>query len=293
MLWLRAFEGSEADEMSGANAVLTQRVVGTFVLTYELSVWHKVETNYISASTLLAMDFLDASGEILLTESLELNGQHPADGSWVKYSVRGKAPEGTEEVQARAEMVNGVNANTNPQSAMVDDFFLTTIEAAEIASVTGFDRGAAVLRIFAEDAEGSAVVADTDVVTIDGESVMVLASKAAKITTLTHIPTTPWDPGARLEWTFQAEDDQGDAILGEGTLRVPGSLIFGGGTVTTRHVLSDLELTDAVVAREALASPLEEVTVETPWAHFDDGALPPMYEDLSAVSAVRCSARWG
>ena len=283
-LWFRAFEGSDEDDMSGAQATLTQRVSGTAGLTYELSAWHKVEANYISASTVLAIDFLDENGDTLTSEALELNGQHPADGSWVQYRVKSKAPDNTTEVQARAQMVDGVNAMANPQSAMLDDFFLQTIDEQTASFVTGSQLLEGQFSVMVEQVEGSVLDVGTALLAIDGTPVTVTPSTAGAITSFTHTPTTPWEAGARLPWTFSIMDVQGTEITAEGILRIPGSLIYGGGEVSTVQVLSSETTTNAEEARTALSNPDDgdgTITVNTPYIHFEDGAGPPILESLS------------
>ncbi len=282
-LWLRAFLGSSEDAASGAQATLTQRVPATPGLNYELTAWHKVEANYISASTLLAMDFIDDSDTVLASQALELNGLHPADGSWVAFQVKAVAPDLTAEVQVRAQMIDGVNANANPQSAMFDDFFLRTIDQQTTAFVADTERTANGFRVQVENVEGSTVDPSTAILTIDGVPSPVEASQAGDLTTFTHIPSEQWGPGARLDWVFLAMDTQGNAIEGNGLLRVPGSLVYGGGLVRTVQVLAGVTTNSVETARQALAAidEGESITVETPFVHFEDGDGPPILQALS------------
>ena len=62
---------------------------------------------------------------VLGSAVIDLNPLSPNDGTWNAYSVTGTAPAGTVAVRAFAEMVGGVDAMANPQSAMFDDFSLT------------------------------------------------------------------------------------------------------------------------------------------------------------------------
>ena len=279
-LWLRAFE-AEGEDL--AHAVLTQKVPGTPGLTYELGVWFKVETNYISASTLLAIDFLDAGGEVLLTEALELNGQHPADGSWVRFKVTAQAPEGTAEIQARAEMIDGMRSPANPQSAMFDDFTLMTVVPPAVAVVTGFEGNERTyFEIYVDDTGGSIVDPSSATLLIEGAPANLTSTKLGKETTFRHEPLTPWAMDARLPWTFQVLDTNGEVITSEGMIRIPGSVIYGGGLVTTRQAMGTEAVTDPETARAALAdADAETITVETAFVHFDDGGAPPVYAETS------------
>ena len=77
-------------------------------------------------------------GTPLATASIDLNLSAPKDGSWNQYQVQGVAPAGTTAVRVFGEMVDGVNANANPQSAMFDTFDLT--EAGGTYTLTAYHK---------------------------------------------------------------------------------------------------------------------------------------------------------
>jgi len=76
------------------------------------------------AAAKIFQDF-GAGGVLLESVSLDLNPLSPNDGSWNMYMVSGRAPAGTQTVRAFAEMIGGVDALLNPQSAFLDDMDMT------------------------------------------------------------------------------------------------------------------------------------------------------------------------
>ncbi len=283
-LWLKAFEGGNSETEPAAEVTLTQRVPGEAGQGYELRAAVRVETNYSSASTILALDFLNGAGEILASVENELNGKHPADGSWEFFSAKGTAPEGTTELQARATMVGGVNAMANPQSAMVDDFSLTAVELASVAQVVDSGGGTTRFRIVVENTEGSTVDPDSARLTFGGEDVPLENSQQGTLTAFTYLSETPFEADARIPWVFQAVDQNGEVIAAEGRHRVPGSILYAGGTVDVLHVYgTGVEITDAALARASFEDQEAEGrgTFTVPFVHFDDGGAPPIYESAS------------
>lgn len=128
--WLKAFEGNQALPSGTdppANATIQQDVLSPGGLPYLLAAWHKQEANYTARETLLGLEFLDIGGGLLSSSSLDLTGLHPKDGSWQEFSVSALAPAGTTTIRAFAQMIDGVDAKANPQSAFFDDFSLTVI----------------------------------------------------------------------------------------------------------------------------------------------------------------------
>ncbi len=134
-LWLKAFEGAQAAGDALANATASQTVAVMGGLSYELSVWSKQEANYTAASTFFSVDFLDGSDNVLSMESSNIDS-HPKDGSWQNYTLSTVAPAGATSAVVRVGMVDGMDAQANPQSAMFDDVELRAADAIPEPSVS-------------------------------------------------------------------------------------------------------------------------------------------------------------
>jgi hypothetical protein len=125
--WFRAFLGSQPD--ATVDATLFQEVPVNEGEEYALFAWWRVETFWgglfsSDFETYLTLDFLDAGDTVVGGGQLNIDTVHPGDGAWYQYSVFATAPAGTVKARVSASMVNGFNTQSNPQSAMVDDFML-------------------------------------------------------------------------------------------------------------------------------------------------------------------------
>ncbi|MAY73241.1 MAG: hypothetical protein CMJ31_00680 [Phycisphaerae bacterium] len=130
-LWFRSFEGGLGDdEPFMVNAILTQDVAGVEGVEYTLSAFSFIEANFTADALLLGIDFLDMGGNVLNSVELDLTTVNMADATWRQFSVSGIGDAGTVGIRARAELVNGVLADANPQSAFVDDFVLVPAPSA-------------------------------------------------------------------------------------------------------------------------------------------------------------------
>ena len=130
-LWLRSFEGGlGGDEPLTVDAHLYQDVAGVAGVQYTLSAWFRMEENYSGLDplapthTLLALEFRDGVGSPLFIAELDIDVAYNPDNTWQQFTVISIAPIGTATVRVRASMIDGVFADTNPQSAFVDDFVL-------------------------------------------------------------------------------------------------------------------------------------------------------------------------
>ena len=137
-VWLKAFEGNQATGDAMANVTVSQAVAAVSGLTYALSVWNKQEANYTAESTFFSVTFLDGDGNELGTTSENIDS-HPKDGSWQEYSLEATAPAATAQANVEIGMVNGTDAQANPQSAMFDDVSLAVIPepSSALLSVLG------------------------------------------------------------------------------------------------------------------------------------------------------------
>lgn len=167
-LWLRSFEGGLGVD-DPVTAHLLQTVPATPGLLYALTAWSRWETNYPGGvpnlnqdgtdgtdpfdgpvsptQTLLALEFLGGSGELLASSVLDLRSEQSNDGMWREHAFSGVAPAGTTSVRVRASMIDGVlNPGVNPQSAFFDDFELNAVPepgtlALLLAGVAGLAAG--------------------------------------------------------------------------------------------------------------------------------------------------------
>jgi hypothetical protein len=137
-MWLRSFAGGDAK--------ILQTVPAAAGGQYTFSAFSKWETGYASGnpfpptgqprtSTFLTMEFLDNANAVIGTQTLDLC-QDPGtsgctlqqnDGVWRQFSFNATAPAGTVNVRVSAGAANMYNTAVNPQSAMFDDFSLTTV----------------------------------------------------------------------------------------------------------------------------------------------------------------------
>lgn len=170
-LWLRAFEGTTFDNPRPAvDADLFQSVPGIVGQKYVMTGWARFETNYSGGLEVLpsggdpapprwptgtlsptrtefALEFLDGLGAVLpgsLVVDLHDNLGQPNDGAWYQHMLMGVAPAGTLNVRVRGSMIDGVNADLNPQSAFFDDFSLVAVPEPASLSLIGIGALAAV-----------------------------------------------------------------------------------------------------------------------------------------------------
>ncbi|QDT69086.1 hypothetical protein MalM25_20130 [Planctomycetes bacterium MalM25] len=135
-LWLRSFEGSEADP---AGATIAQTVEGTPGGEYTFSAWSRFETNYVGGlegfgtTTQIELAFLDGSDvEIgtpltldLKTDRESQSGGGANDGMWYEHELTAVAPAGTASVRVLGEALGMLtNPDGGGQSAFFDDFSL-------------------------------------------------------------------------------------------------------------------------------------------------------------------------
>ncbi|MCA9200953.1 MAG: PEP-CTERM sorting domain-containing protein [Planctomycetales bacterium] len=119
-VWLKAFEGNQAgggDPL--ANATLYQDVTEAAAGEYTLSFFYRKEANFSAANTYV--ELLEDGSRIGLLDLTEVD----TGGLFEQFSFNANSSGGTLRVQAK--MVDGFDAQANPQSAMFDDFSLTAV----------------------------------------------------------------------------------------------------------------------------------------------------------------------
>jgi hypothetical protein len=156
-LWFRAFAGTTpTDPRPAVQAHLFQDVPAIPGLLYTMSGWARFEANWPGGFDLLpsggavepplsprwpadtpsptrtefALEFLDVADAVLpgsLVLDLHDDLGQTNDNQWHEHTLMAVAPAGTVSVRVRASMIDGVNSDSNPQSAFVDDFSLTAI----------------------------------------------------------------------------------------------------------------------------------------------------------------------
>ncbi|MCA9244191.1 MAG: hypothetical protein KDA32_09565 [Phycisphaerales bacterium] len=138
-LWFRNFEGGlGGDEPFTVDAHLYQDVAGTPGDEYTASAWFRFETWYPGANPFsgtddyLILDFLDGSNSSLGAVVVNADDSYPGNDSWFQVSATGTAPAGTVSVRVQASFIGGELQVNNPQSAFVDDFFLTPEPASAL-----------------------------------------------------------------------------------------------------------------------------------------------------------------
>lgn len=166
-LWYRAFQGTTfSNPRPAVDAHLYQDVPGTPGTLYEMTGWARFETNWPGGldllpgdgddtapprwpldtpsptQTIFALEFLDATSLVLpgsVAVDLHDDLGQMNDNLWHEHTLSAVAPAGTVTVRVRASMVDGVNADLNPQSAFVDDFSLIAVPepSAALLALTG------------------------------------------------------------------------------------------------------------------------------------------------------------
>lgn len=156
-LWFRAFEGTTpTDPRPPVQAHLVQDVPAVPGLLYTMTGWARFEANWPGGFDFLpsggtgepplpprwpagtpsptrtefALEFLDIADAVLpgsLVLDLHDDLGQTNDNQWHEHMLTAVAPAGAASVRVRASMIDGVNSDSNPQSAFVDDFSLTAI----------------------------------------------------------------------------------------------------------------------------------------------------------------------
>ncbi|WP_432798446.1 VPLPA-CTERM sorting domain-containing protein [Poriferisphaera sp. WC338] len=155
-VWFRGFLGKSA--AATANAKVTQAVAqaGAAGQTYTLTAKSRIAENFninpaVDSQAILAIDFLDASMNVIGTSAIDVYDTAQTNGTlqpslgadnslwWFDYSVSGTAVAGTAFVQARLEMIDGLDASiSGDQAALFDDLVLTVPEpASAMLALTG------------------------------------------------------------------------------------------------------------------------------------------------------------
>ena len=146
-LWFRSFEGGQAGG-GPVDAFLEQSVAGAPGVNYTLTAWFKFEEFFsgFDAATdteaRLYMNFYAAGDVFVGGVSLSVCDPGFNDSEWRQRQIGGVAPAGTVEVRVGASMIDGVLADSNPQSGFVDDFVLVPAPGAAGAMVVMVGVGA-------------------------------------------------------------------------------------------------------------------------------------------------------
>jgi hypothetical protein len=138
-VFFKAFSGNATD--GAATGHLYQDVAASAGLIYTLTGWAGAELNYLANRSELALEFLNGSGAILGTVTLDLvaaglltpNGQA---FNYKQYTVSGTAPANTATVRSRVSMIGGTaNPAGGGQAFVVDDFELNVVPEPSIAAL--------------------------------------------------------------------------------------------------------------------------------------------------------------
>ena len=118
-VWFRSFEGMQAPGDPPANAELMQ-MIAAVPGTYDLTFWANHETNFLATAAFVELS-TDA-GDITSFDILAT----PAGLGYQQHSILNfVAGPGTTKLTVRAVMVDGLIAQANPQSLLMDNFILT------------------------------------------------------------------------------------------------------------------------------------------------------------------------
>lgn len=121
-VWFKAFEGNQGPDDEPADANLRQ-TVDTGPGIYDLSFWVRHEANFTAASMAVSLSS-DQGDEAMF----DLLSDTPADGEYNQFSINDfVASAGTTSLTVQVTMEDGIDAQANPQSMMVDDFSLTVV----------------------------------------------------------------------------------------------------------------------------------------------------------------------
>lgn len=120
--WLRGFEGSAA---SPALAGVFQTVAATPGESYSVSAWYREDDVYQADATLLMVQFIDAAGNEIARDSLDIGALTPGDGMWYQYEICATVPAGADSMRVVGQMVNGVDG-----SAFLDEFEVSRKDGA-------------------------------------------------------------------------------------------------------------------------------------------------------------------
>ena len=130
-VFFKAFSGSAVN--GAATAHLYQDNAATPGLLYSLVGWAGAEPNYLSTSSLFALEFLDAGNAVIQTTELDLvaaglfvdNGE---SFDYKQFALAATAPPGAVTVRSRVSMIGGTgNPIGGGQAFVVDDFELTAV----------------------------------------------------------------------------------------------------------------------------------------------------------------------
>lgn len=124
-LWLRSFEGGlNANAPATVNASLFQDAAVVAGAVYRVSAWFNFDEHYTSAGTKFSIVFFDAAMAELTGVSMDINAHNAFDGVWRRFTLSAVADPTAAFARVRVDMIDGVVAGANPQSAYVDDFEL-------------------------------------------------------------------------------------------------------------------------------------------------------------------------
>jgi hypothetical protein len=140
-VFFKPFTGNIA--FGPANGHLHQTVAGSAGMTYTLTGWAGAEANALLTDARFAIEFLNAGGSIISSQSISLmstlfvvNGQ---PFNYKQYTVMGVAPAGTTQVRVRASMIDAMaNPAGGGQAYVVDDFDLTASGGAVVAHPSSY-----------------------------------------------------------------------------------------------------------------------------------------------------------
>lgn len=122
-LWLRPFVGSTA---APANAQLTQSITLPFdAPALTASVWYKQQANYTASAT--TFEVTSAGGA---SGTIDVAATTPSDDQWHLHTITLTNLLAGDIVTVAASMVDGVNANADPQSAFFDLFHMAIVDGA-------------------------------------------------------------------------------------------------------------------------------------------------------------------
>ena len=127
-VWFKAFVD---DEGGSVNATLSQWLVAGAGGSYSLTFDAKREAHFAAGSWIVSLSSSGTGG----TDWIDLLAAAPADGTWNMFSLSLAGVSAGDILTVSAEMVDGVRAAINPQSAFVDNFDLEARSVPEPESV--------------------------------------------------------------------------------------------------------------------------------------------------------------
>lgn len=119
-VWFRSFEGQQAGGDPPADADVTQVVSNVDGGDYTLTFRAKREANFTATEWSVVLSSSGTGGTVVM----DLLAGAPNDASWYQYQLDLTGVSPGDDLTVTAQMIDGVDAQANPQSAFVDTFEL-------------------------------------------------------------------------------------------------------------------------------------------------------------------------